>query len=481
MQRLLVLFFLSALILYLGSCHSTPANKISVEHLQYDFKVLRKCLEEAHPGLYWYSTKKEMDHYFDSTYARLDHSMPEIEFFKILLPVVARVRCLHTNIIPSKQGVEAIKRLKTFPLLFKFINGKAFIKKDCGENKNIILGAEVIAINHVMIKDILTKLLKLLPADGFNETYKYSLLQGGLFREAFAMFIGEPNEFFIEAIDPGTNMPITFTVPSLTWQQVHENIKKENFKVIPKKIELQLLDSLHTAVFIINTFEIKIGEFTDSLQAVFNRLNEHKIRALIIDLRKNGGGNNTNVRNLFAFIADRPFLHLKKTKMATQHFSFLNYAENPEDFKNLKGIKVADRDYQVNYRYPGTSVTQPQTKNLFRGKIFILTSGATVSAASEFVILARYNKRATIIGEETGGCYYGATGGNYLRLVLPHSKIRVSIPTIRIYTAVDEDFSIQPFGRGVMPDVGIIQGDTNWLHEDAELNIVLKIIQEPKN
>ncbi len=231
MQRLLVLFFLSALILYLGSCHSTTANKISVEHLQYDFKVLRKCLEEAHPGLYWYSTKIEMDHYFDSTYALLDHSMPEMEFFKILLPVIARVRCLHTNIIPSKQGIETIKTLKTFPLVFKFIKGRAFIKKDFGENKNIVLGAEVIAINHVMIKDIVSKFFKLLPADGYNETYKYSLLQGGLFREAYAMFVGEPNEFIIDAIDPGTKKNITFIVPSLTWQQVHENIEKENAKL----------------------------------------------------------------------------------------------------------------------------------------------------------------------------------------------------------------------------------------------------------
>ena len=64
-----------------------------------------------------------------------------------------------------------------------------------------------------------------------------------------------------------------------------------------------------------------------------------------------------------------------------------------------------------------------------------------------------------------------------MRLVLPYSKIRVSIPTIRILTAVDEDFSSQPVGRGVMPDVALMPGDTNWLHKDAELNIALKIIQ----
>ncbi len=182
---------------------------------------------------------------------------------------------------------------------------------------------------------------------------------------------------------------------------------------------------------------------------------------------------------MYAYIADKPFLHLKKTQMSTQHFSYIKYADNPEDFKSLRGTKVGDRDYEVNYRYPGTSVTQP-VENSFKRKVFILTSGATVSAASEFAILARYNNRAKIIGEETGGCYYGATGGNYLRLVLPNSKIRISIPTIRIYTAVNEDYSFQPFGRGVLPDIKTELKDTTWLHNDIELQTTIKIINNNK-
>lgn len=80
---------------------------------------------------------------------------------------------------------------------------------------------------------------------------------------------------------------------------------------------------------------------------------------------------------------------------------------------------------------------------------FILTSGYTSSAASEFVAIAKYNKRAIIVGEETGGCYYGATGGNYINLILPGSKLEVRIPTIRIFTAVTDDFIRQPKGRGM--------------------------------
>lgn len=258
---------------------------------------------------------------------------------------------------------------------------------------------------------------------------------------------------------------------------MHENIEKENAKAAFKKTSLQIVDSIRTAIFTVNTFEIRTEEFSDTLEAVFNMIKKLKIKSLIIDLRKNGGGNNTNVKNMYAYLTDKAFLHLKKTQMTTQHFSFLNYAENPDDFKNLRGSKVGERDYEVNYRYPGTSVTQPKI-NHFSGKVFILTSGATVSAASELVILARYHKRAIIIGEETGGCYYGATGGNYLRLILPYSKLRISIPTIRIYPAVNEDYSFQPFGHGVLPHIKTAVEDTLWLNNDIELQTALKVIKK---
>ncbi len=75
---------------------------IKASALKVDLDILLKTLEEAHPGLYWYSDKKNMESYFDSTKASIQHDMTRIKFFKLLLPVIANIKCVHTSLrLPS--------------------------------------------------------------------------------------------------------------------------------------------------------------------------------------------------------------------------------------------------------------------------------------------------------------------------------------------------------------------------------------------
>ena len=97
-----------------------------------------------------------------------------------------------------------------------------------------------------------------------------------------------------------------------------------------------------------------------------------------------------------------------------------------------------------------------------------------MSAASELVALTHGSKRAVIIGEETGGCYYGAKGGRFINLILPNSQLKVRIPLIRIYTDVPEDFVCQPKGRGTRPDYDIkLTVDEVRAKKDVQLEAAL--------
>jgi C-terminal processing protease CtpA/Prc len=53
-----------------------------------------------------------------------------------------------------------------------------------------------------------------------------------------------------------------------------------------------------------------------------------------------------------------------------------------------------------------------------------------------------------LVGEETGGGYYGNSAMYLPTIRLPHSGIRVSLPLYRLV----EDAG-RPKGRGVMPDI----------------------------
>jgi C-terminal processing protease CtpA/Prc len=141
--------------------------------------------------------------------------------------------------------------------------------------------------------------------------------------------------------------------------------------------------------------------------------------------------------------------------MVAEHVTYMKYVENPGKLQHLRKVNTGEGTFQVDYSYPGTKLREPVTDYRYKGNLIVLANGGTVSAASEFVALVKHHKRATIIGEETAGCYYGSTGGNYLHLTLPASKLKVRIPTIRIFNAVAVDTLLQPFGRGVLPDVEV--------------------------
>lgn len=76
---------LCILLVFIYSCNVTDKHKdkiIKSAGLKNDFKILRQTLEEAHPGLYWYTEKPLMDKHFDSIYALLDTDMTRVTFLK---------------------------------------------------------------------------------------------------------------------------------------------------------------------------------------------------------------------------------------------------------------------------------------------------------------------------------------------------------------------------------------------------------------
>jgi hypothetical protein len=440
------LLFGSVVSILFLSCYSdtaAPTDQIQAFLLKKDFEILRKTLEEAHPGLYMYSDQATLDRYFDSIDASIDHDMTSLEFFKKLLPVVAAVRCSHTN-LKLPEGSSIFRLHKSLPFDFFVDSSGMYIIRDYSNNH--LAGSRVVGISRKPVDSIIKELLFCIPADGFNQSFKFQILSKGAFREGYALFYGQPDSFLLAVKPQQSKSERLIKVAAVS--------NKTFLTSEEPAIEVHFKNSV-TAVLTINSFAINAGKFHDTVSQIFRTFKEKNIRNLIIDLRKNGGGNNDNVGELFSHIAAESFFHLKRAEMNPLPFAYLNYAKNPEAFRNLQGVPDTGGKLLMNYRYAGAVMRSPAIKNIFTGKVIVLCSGYTSSAASEFVILAHETRRAVIVGEETSGCYYGATGGNFIELILPESKLQVRIPTIRIYTAVAEDYLSQPKGRGVVPDYKI--------------------------
>jgi len=139
--------------------------------------------------------------------------------------------------------------------------------------------------------------------------------------------------------------------------------------------------------------------------------------ALIVDLRRNGGGDPAMVARVSSYLFERP-THLNSL--------YWREGDRTEEFWTTKEVAG---------------------KRFGQGKpVFVLTSRRTFSGAEEFSYNLKSLKRATIVGETTGG---GAHPGGPQRI---HDHFSIWVPTGR---AINPVTKTNWEGTGVVPDVAV--------------------------
>lgn len=167
--------------------------------------------------------------------------------------------------------------------------------------------------------------------------------------------------------------------------------------------------------------------------------------AIIFDVRRNTGGVSPSM--LVDALMDRPYQYASEATPAT--FSLFQFQQG--FFKKLPEASDALRagaDFLSPFAHPSLQwpapVITPRT-TLYRGKVLILTSRYTGSAAEDFVMPFKNNGRGTLIGETTAGSSGQPYHHNF------GDGIRIYIGTKRTYFPDGSAFE----GVGIAPDVPI--------------------------
>jgi C-terminal processing protease CtpA/Prc len=114
-------------------------------------------------------------------------------------------------------------------------------------------------------------------------------------------------------------------------------------------------------------------------------------------------------------------------------------------------VRKTDDGYQFRSRRR-LQTWKPQ-RDAFSGQVYVLINGNSFSVTSEFASVAHFHKRATFIGQETGGGYYGDNSGVFAMVKLPHSGLELGIPLVAYYSAVQG----YPYpDRGIIPDYTVV-------------------------
>jgi len=467
---------------------SNHLKKLSYDQLIQDFEILKNAYIETKVGL-WYNSYSQFDSLCTVQKQKIRANMNALEFYKIMAPITAYTKEGHCNIRISDQTSVYIKQNgKYFPFRVKIFDGKAYVLNNFDKFKT--KGLLISKINNNSIDKILKTFLSIEPNDGYNETGKYAWIEAAFSRYYLRFFEVNPKSFDVDLINPDTREKVEYkNIPSYSYKEMKSYFKSLK-KILPKEdfdkpVSFSIDSSTKTATLTVNSFDTsnyKNGKegFHNFLDKTFKTILAHNTKYLIIDIRKNEGGEQGMEDYLLSYLIDKPYAKYKYVEIPSFSYSFIKYTDYKNDPDNLKRELKKDFAQNNDGRYlniKGSSYegTVPN-KNNFKGKIYILISRLTFSGGSEFATMAKNYTNAIFIGEETSGGFYGNTSGTFLKFTLPNSQLTGRIPLCK-FVLDSKNFDI-PFGHGLLPDFKIKKNIKDHLNGiDNEMIYTKKLIK----
>ncbi len=462
-----------------------PEKKFAVKQLKDDFVLLKNALEEGHGGLYRYTSKEELDRQFESIFKNLDQPLTEVEFLRLLYPLIANINDGHTWIIPSSSYRSYLENEPILlPFKIKFIDRKAYLHRNYSEDEDFALGGEVISINERPISEVLERMLGVLSSDGHIQTSKYRRLESTVsLWELYNLLFGKTTSYSITYKSPDNNELKEIEVKGLKRKEVTSifEARYPDAAKNPPPIELEYRGDI--AILTIRTFvggayqRAKIS-YPGFMKKSFREFEEKNIHVLIIDLRNNGGGSDSFGKILFAYLTDKQFTYYKHLRVKNKELSFLDYTDVPPEDRKIPDdwFKKNDSGTYDLLKHPNLRLQNP-IKPTFKGNVYVLINGASFSTSGECTSLIHFHKKAKFVGEECGAGYYGNTSGFMPRLTLPNTGIQIRIPLVKYSMAVS---GYAP-DRGIIPDYPVSPTMKDILSgKDTEMDFVIELIEKSR-
>ncbi len=443
---------------------------LTVEQASADVALMRTALEEAHPGLYRYVAKPEIDAAFAKLEKRAKTPITDVELYGEISLLLATIRCDHTKAEFSDAMTKFRNESPThLPFRFKLFDKRMFVFGGGAGQSALPRGAEILAINDQPVRAILDRLATAISIDGFTDASRQtklvadSDLMGSDFDQFYPIFYGFTPKFKLSVVMPNDTQANTVTLGAITFREWvklpwQSTAYRDEFY---KSIDWKLLGN-KTAILKIDTFVNYRNPVdpTAFYASFFKVLNASKVEHLIIDLRENGGGSgDTNVA-LASFLLDKPFVWNKPIQQKVIRFGA--WSKYVETWGNAKEIfeppmenfrKLASGFYErITSDATPDQRPNPIAADRFQGRVTVLSNPVNASGTTMLIAKLKDEKRITVIGEATGGSAEGPTAGRLFFLKLPTSGIVVRVPNYWNLMSIGAFTT----GKGVAPDEEVI-------------------------
>ena len=460
MKRQVLFILLFCFVTFSSQSIFSQEKLIPKDSLLADFDTLFTSINDIHVNMFANISKKDFYRKADSIKSLINKDMTSSDFFILVAPLVANIGDGHTNLYLSNETIN--NNPSVFPYGVKIDENDSIIKVTSNfgiSGNNIPPNSIITKINGVPSKKIIGKMMRYCS----GERYFFKLVRVNYYFRHLLYAMNKDSVFNInyrynneEKLSVCKGIPYSELLEHYYKTKESKN-KKANFS-------FKVLKDKNTGLIDFKSFN-DLDKFKIFLDSVFTIMKNKYIGNLIIDIRKNGGGNSLLGDELFQYISPSPFIQFGKTIVKTSEkqkaYYLKHYAGNwskkrLKRFKKRKtGIKTFNNRKLIKLR---------KNKLRYHGNVFLLISHYTFSSAASFSWVFKYLKMGKVIGEESGGmavCF-----GDGISVNLPYSKLSCSISFKKFYQygATDNDI------HGTIPDYQV--------REDKALDYALKLIDE---
>jgi len=424
----------------------------SVERQLKDFAAFSETILQKEGRLDLHVSTDTLTYYFQKLKNELDEELSLIDQFKLYSSTLAKIQCGHTQIYPNKEVLrEWLGERNSLPLDY-FLHGKKLIVnkietsdyksiyegKDINERtKRITSGSEILRIDRYSVPEMMTKIGQYISSDEDQIDFKYYQASHifEFYRNLALPF--KSDSVLVNYVTDGDTNEVYFqtgAAPVNTMNlRIMEHVKRYNgneaeigkFKIIKNKYGYFRFKSFRSG------YGLNYNEF---IRASFKKLNDRKIKYLVIDLRGNTGGvMQYEIMKYFVGSNVEIGKYVVEKPKSIHDSKFIRKFRS--DYRKHKRLSIKQNHLIRNGKFnQGIVYTDSiENKHIFKGEIVVITDEGTFSSASIFASNLKTLANAKIVGSSAGGSFYSGNAGT-LEIKLPHTGFTFSVNPNSFYT-----------------------------------------------
>lgn len=427
------------------------ADVIESKLFREDVEQLIRVVDEVHPNPYYYVSREQADEARRTLWSSIENPLTRTEFYSSLGRFTSTFEDGHLAVVPPadefREHLDAGERV--FPFEIEYVSGHVRVAETYDDDGTIEVGDQLVSINGHTADSLFATFVR----EQSGEPRYRSVRARHAFRLLLWIY-GIHAPYTLDWLDSRDGQPRTAQLDGATRATIAE--KREASSGQSAHYRFVVLDDQIGLIEFRSMQDEKA--FAVFLEETFTRCQAESIIGLIVDLRRNGGGNSRLGDALLAYITGKPYRMAarKEWKVSQSYKDYLRASGTQAN----RYVESAVGDTLV---YEAKVKSAPDNPLRFEKPVCFLIGAETYSSAVMLANAVGDFDLATLIGEETGG--RPNSFGETLRFTLAHSRLRVDVSSATWIRANGDTAD----KRGVMPDITVPGGLTG--HGDGDLAV----------